>query len=199
MSDIGLDTEIENLSRLEKALEDGLEEGAKESAEWHVDEGKQKAQDFLRIGHRGNSRIWRREVYEGFRKNVTSKGQGYTAQLQNIAPHATIVENGRRPGATPPQVQDLMAWVIDKLDPVPVDDGEGNLFDNPELQALEDTYGTGYVLTAFNVQDKIRDEGIRGIRFMGKTESYLKQVGPPVTHRKVEKNMQRHVRQHGLR
>lgn len=59
-----------------------------------------------------------------------------------------------------------------------------HFFSKPELQALEDEYGTGYVIIAFNVQDKIGAEGIEDIRFMEKMENYLKQVGRAVTPRR---------------
>lgn len=75
---------------------------------------------------------------------------------------------------------------------------DGYVFDNPELQVLEDRYGAGYVITAFNVQDKIREEGIEGIQFMAKTENHLKQIAPPIAHQKVEKNIRNQLRQQGL-
>lgn len=194
-----IDIEVEDLTGLQNALRRGVKEGARESAHWHTDEGKNKAQDLLRAGDgEGHPRIWRREVYHGFHDFVQSRGTGYVAQLTNTAPHAHIVEHGRRPGATPPPVQKLMSWVVDKLDPSV--DVNPDLVDSwdPELQALAATYGPGYVRTAFNVQDKIREEGIEGIRFMSKTESYLKQVGGMVTHRKVEKNIEKQLKLRGL-
>lgn len=192
---VELDIEVEDLHRLERALRNGVNDGAGETARWAVDEGRNRARDLLRIGHNGHPRIWQSEVYHGFRHTIRREGNDYSAELRNIAPHAHIVEMGRRPGATPPPVQALMDWVVDKLNPAPVSE---NFFDNPELHALADAYGPGYVVTAFNVQDKIEREGIAGIRFMGRTENYLKQITPAVAHRKVEKHIERSLKQHGI-
>lgn len=198
MGDVDVEIDVEDLERLDRALHSGVNDGASESARWHVREGKNKAQDLLRLGDaEGHPRIWTRQTYHGFKRHVERRGNTFHAELQNTSPHAHIVEHGRRPGATPPPVQKLMAWVVAKLDPAPYDPDLVSSWE-PELQALAQTFGPGYVRTAFNVQDKIRDEGIEGIRFMAKTESYLKQVGGLVTHAKVEAEIEKRLKAAGI-
>lgn len=194
-----LDVEVEDLEELEDALKKGVRRGTSDTARWSVDEGRNKAQDLLRAGDsRGNRRIWKREVYHGFKHFIERKPHGYQANLFNTAPHVGIVELGRRPGETPPQVQDLMEWVVSKLNPAPDFDPDLVQYWEPELQALAATYGGGYVRTAFRVQDKIREEGIEGIRFMDRTENYLKQITPPIAHQKIESEIETQLRLHGI-
>lgn len=72
------------------------------------------------------------------------------------------------------------------------------VFDDPELRALEEQYGAGYVLTAFDVQQKIGNEGIRGIEFMDKSEDYLEGMMPLITYQKVGKEIRRSLKQNGI-
>jgi hypothetical protein len=70
---------------------------------------------------------------------------------------------------------------------------------NPELQELADTYSPGYVITAFAVREKLDEEGYEGIHFTETTESYMKQMGKTWIKSKVEKHMNRQLRQAGLK
>lgn len=67
------------------------------------------------------------------------------------------------------------------------------------LQELADEYSPGYVITAFAVKNSIEKEGFTGVQFSKTTKSYLKQIGPPMIKMKVEKHMNRQLRQEGLK
>jgi hypothetical protein len=64
---------------------------------------------------------------------------------------------------------------------------------DPDLRDLANEYSPGYVITAFAVKDHLEEEGYPGIHFTDTTESYLKQIGPPIIKAKVEKHMQRQL------
>mgnify|MGYP000105399558 CR=1 FL=1 len=70
---------------------------------------------------------------------------------------------------------------------------------NEDLQELADEYSPGYVITAFAVRNKIDEEGYLGIHFTETTESYLKQLGPPMVKMKVEKHLNEQLRMAGLK
>jgi hypothetical protein len=108
--DLEVEVETESLERLEEALEDGVEEGARDTVDWALDKAEDKAQDV--IWQKG--RIWNTEVYNGFIQDQQDLGQEHVGVLYNMAPHADIVNMGRRPGRKP-QVQDIIEWVDDKL------------------------------------------------------------------------------------
>lgn len=63
-----------------------------------------------------------------------------------------------------------------------------------DLQDLAQEYSPGYVITAFNVRDKIAEEGYEGIHFTDTTESHLEQVGPMVTKNIVEGHMNKELK-----
>lgn len=69
---------------------------------------------------------------------------------------------------------------------------------DPDLKALADEYSPGYVITAFAVREKIANEGYPGIHFTDTTEAYLMQIGKPMVKNKVEKHMNRQLREAGL-
>lgn len=76
-----------------------------------------------------------------------------------------------------------------------------NLVDrwHPDLQKLAAEYSPGMVVTAFAVQQHLEQNGYPGIGYMEAAERYMSQYGPMVVHRKVEKHMERQLRQKGLK
>lgn len=64
---------------------------------------------------------------------------------------------------------------------------------DPGLRDLANEYSPGYVITAFAVKNSLEEEGYPGIHFTDTTESYLKQIGPPIIKAKVEKHMQKEL------
>lgn len=76
---------------------------------------------------------------------------------------------------------------------MPVDDW------HPDLQEAAAEYGPGYVLTAFAVKEKLEERGYPGIFYMKTAEKYMNRVGPMVTKRKIEKQMNRELRKRGLK
>lgn len=47
------------------------------------------------------------------------------------------------------------------------------------------------VRQAFNVQQKIKHRGIRGIRFMGKSAETMRQVGPMMAKKNTQRELQK--------
>jgi len=195
MSDLSLKAEIDGHQRVDDALREGLKEGLKETGEWLQRRGKRRAQERVRA----TDRVWRERVYHGFSDpDGTTEGGTWEGSLRNEAPHAEIVEDGLEPGEANPPVQNIIEWVSDKLTPEPATGRDLSDWD-PELQALAEDYHPGYVLTAFAVKEHIEKEGYRGIGYMDAAERYMSSIGPMVLHRKVEKNMERALRRHGLK
>jgi len=205
MSDIDIDVEVSDtdLANLEDALMEGLEDGMEESIAWMVRNGQHKAKSRIR----STDRVWRRRVYHGWKQQetvVTETGGGVEGDggLINTADHAKVVDVGLAPAGTiegaNPKVQDIIQWVSENLYPAP--HAGVNLEDwHDDLQALAAEYSPGYVMTAFAVKHKLDEKGYPGIDFTGAAESYLRQVGPMVVQRKVEKRMNRKLRQYGLK
>lgn len=65
----------------------------------------------------------------------------------------------------------------------------------PELAALAQRYGDATVLAALRIAQHIQRFGIEGIHFKRAGEQHLEQTLPMVTHRKVEHEMKKQVRQ----
>lgn len=108
-------------NRIIPRLEEALMDGAEESVEALLDHGQEGAQD--RIKQR--RRIWQREVYHGWTDSDTDRRwNAVSGTKRNVAPHASIVQSGRRPGQTAPQVQDIIEWVDDKIDGTYTYDGD---------------------------------------------------------------------------
>jgi len=170
-----------DLLALDRALEHGIRQGASDSARWAVDHGKNLAQDEIML-HR---RIWTGEVFDGFRHSIERTEDGYLANLWNESNHAGVVNYGRRPGARRPPVQNLMDWVVAHMAPREFDP---KIVEHwlPELQALAGVYGPGYVRAAFDLQEKIHEDGFTGIHFKRTVENSLRQYGPVVTKQKTE-------------
>lgn len=196
MAEIEID--ISRHMRVAPALKDGLEDGMAEAGENLVKKGKSRAK-----GHvRGTDRMWRSKLYNSFR---AEPGYGdftgdarWTGSFENFAPHARVVEYGLTPG-DPPAVQDIIDWVEYKLRPKSEEAQSRHIGNwDPQLQALAVHYGKGYVLTAFAVQEELRKNGYHGIGFMKAAETYLKQIGPMIVHRKVEKHMRKQLRKAGV-
>lgn len=89
-------------------IRDGISDGMEDAAEELLDKAEEDAQDVLS----NTRRIWKREVYHGFDKEVNSYKIQTSARLANYAPHATVVERGADYGARGPPVQALIPWVI---------------------------------------------------------------------------------------
>jgi len=205
VSDIDIEVDVDDgdLAKLEDALIEGLENGMRESIAWMVRNGQHKAKSRIR----STDRVWRQRVYHGWKQQetvVTETGGGVEGEggLINTADHAKVVDVGLAPegqieGANP-QVQNIIQWVSEKLYPHP--HAGVNLEDwEDELQALAAEYSPGYVMTAFAVKHKLDEKGYPGIDFTGAAESYLRKTGPMIVHRKVEKQMNKKLRQYGLK
>ena len=64
---------------------------------------------------------------------------------------------------------------------------------HPDLQRAAAEYGAGHVITAFKVKSKIEQEGYRGIGFMSKSDTYLKQQGTRWVKNEIERNLKRNL------
>jgi hypothetical protein len=195
MGNIDLNIDVDGAQQVEDALTEGLEDGLVETGDWLVREGRETARDHIR----NTDRVWRRKLYYAWNTSGASMGSDgrYTRSLRNTAPHARVVEEGLKPGNTPP-VQAIIPWVSDNLSPKALGDRQPSTWD-PELQQLAAEYTPGMVLTAFAVQRSLEKKGYPGIGFMDAAETYMSRYGPMVLHRKVEKHMERQLRQHGLK
>lgn len=200
MSDINIDVDVDDddLARLEEALLDGLEDGMGASVAWLTRKGQSKAKSRIR----STDRVWRRKVYHGWSsQDIETSPEHASGQITNLADHARVVDEGLAPAGeitgSNPQVQDIIKWVSSELYPA-VHDGVDLDDWDPELQALAAEYSPGYVLTAFAVRDKLDREGYPGIDFTGAAEQYLERVGPMVVQRKVEKRINRKLREYGV-
>jgi hypothetical protein len=200
MSDIDIDIRITNAGKVPPSLKQGLEDGLQDSGEAFLDKGEDKAKDVIFSA----DRVWRKTLKQGFRTedDRTSTFYSWSGKINNDAPHAKINEDGRDPGNAP-SVQDIIPWVDDKLTPN-ADAQEkaerANVEEwNPQLQGLAGIYSPAMVITAFAVKGGLEEKGYPGIGFMETTEAYLKQIGPLLVKRKVEKHMNRELRQAGLK
>lgn len=200
MADIDIDVEVSGTEKVGPALKRGLEDGLQDSGEWLLDQGEDKAKDVILSA----DRVWRKTLKQGFRTQDDRSPDFYSwsGEIINDAPHARINENGLKPGSNP-AVQDIISWVDDNITPN-ADAQErarsANIEEwNPELQGLAGIYSPGMVITAFAVKNGLEEDGYPGIGFMETTEAYLESVGPMVVRRKVEKHMNRELRQAGLK
>ncbi|AGC34285.1 hypothetical protein HSTV2_16 [Halorubrum sodomense tailed virus 2] len=123
--DLRFDYDVEGVEKTMRRIRRGLREGMEKSADDLIGRGKDAAKD--RIYQR--RRIWNKEVYRyGWYERVDTlsptRVQGF---LANYAKHARVVDEGRRPGATAPQVQHIIDWVDDKVTGGwSLDTGDGN-------------------------------------------------------------------------
>lgn len=62
---------------------------------------------------------------------------------------------------------------------------------NPEIDALIAAHGEGTVRKAFWLQQKIKDDGIDGIHFMGKAEAKVSQMSGAWMKQRIKSNMKR--------
>jgi hypothetical protein len=196
MSDIEIDVDVSNNTALAgPALKQGLEDGLQDAGEWLLEKGEDQAKDAVLSA----DRVWRGTLKEGFRTRDKHSSDFYSwnGEIINDAPHARVNEEGRKPGNAP-AVQDIIAWVDDKVvegNP----DTESNVENwNPQLQGLAASYSPGTVVTAFAVKEGLEDNGYPGIGFMETTEAYLEGIGPMIVERKVEKHINRELRKAGL-
>jgi hypothetical protein len=200
MGDIDIDIDVEKAGRVQPALRRGLREGLEEAGKWMMREGEDKARDAVLSA----DRVWRGTLKQGFstNENQFSRTDHWKGKISNDAPHAEVNERGRKPGNAP-SVQQIIPWVDDKLTPDGSAQERAASADvnnwNPELEALAAEYSPGIVITAFAVAEGLEDKGYPGIGFMETTETYLKQVGPMLVKRKVEKQMERELRAAGLK
>lgn len=200
MGDIDIDVDVEKADRVQPALRRGLREGLEEAGDWMMREGEDKARDVVLSA----DRVWRGTLKQSFdtEENEFSRYYHWKGKISNDAPHAKIVEHGRDPGNAP-SVQQIIPWVDDKLTPNASAQRRAESADvnqwSPELEALAAEYSPGIVITAFAVAEGLEDKGYPGIGFMETTETYLKQVGPMLVKRKVEKQMERELRAAGLK
>lgn len=198
MGDIDIKIDVSETQKIPLALKKGVVEGLKDSGAWMLDEGEDKAKDVVMSA----DRVWRKTLKQGFtsQRNQFSRHYHWQGHIRNNAPHAEVNEDGLKPGTTPP-VQRLIPWVDDKfsggLSRVTTTSYNVENWD-PALQELAAQYSPGKVITSFAVQDKLEKEGYPGIGFMETTETYLERVGPAVVKRKIEKHMQRELREADL-
>lgn len=198
MGDIDLKIDVSETLEVPPALKKGLKEGLDDSGEWMLDEGEDKARDVVLSA----DRVWRKTLKQGFssEKNQFSRSYHWQGHIRNNAPHAEINEDGLKPGSSPP-VQKIIPWVDDNLgDGLPRVTTTSYNVENwdPALQELAAQYSPGKVITSFAVKEGLEEKGYPGIGFMETTEAYLEKVGPAVVKRKVEKHMQRELREAGL-
>lgn len=187
--ELDVDIEFDDLEKLEEALEDGVDEGADDTLDWAMDEVEDKAQDVIwREG-----RIWNWRVYEEFVKTKTGNQSGV---VHNVAPHAEIVEWGRPPGRAP-QAQHIIEWVDDK---VLANELQWTQYtgDNPEIQAMVDEHGLATTSAAFDIAQKIGEEGYSGIHYMQRAEQAVRQEKEFVAWSKVDSNLRRELRKRGF-
>ena len=91
----------------------GAKEGMEESVDTLLDHGKGAARERIMQ----QRRVWNFEVYSEWFSDVSSKSDGVTGKLVAVAPHAGVVNYGRKPGRTAPQVQHIIDWVDDNVMP----------------------------------------------------------------------------------
>lgn len=198
--DIHIDIDIDGAEKVAPALRKGLKEGLKESGEYLQKQGVDKGQDALR----STDRIWRRQVYHGFEteSNQFNRYYRWKGKIHNRAPHATIVDKGLKPGVNP-EVQDIIEWVDAKITPNAAAQESAEKADikewDPELQALAAEHGAAIVISSFAIKYGLEEDGYPGIDFTGTIESYLEQIGHPISKSKVEKQMNRELRKAGLK
>lgn len=200
MGDIDIDIDVKRADRAGPALREGLREGLEDAGEWMLDQGEDRAKNIVL----GADRVWRKTLKQGFSssENQFSRHYHWQGTIENDAPHAGINEHGLKPGSSP-SVQDIIPWVDDNLQPDASAQARaeaahiGNW--DPQLQALAVQYSKGKVITAFAVKEGLEDKGFPGIGFMETTEKYLQQVGPMLVKNKVERAMNRSLREAGLK
>ena len=90
----------------------GAKEGMEESVDTLLDHGKGVARERIMQ----QRRVWNFEVYNEWISDVSSKSDGVTGKLVAVAPHAGVVNYGRKPGRAP-QAQHIIDWVDDNVMP----------------------------------------------------------------------------------
>lgn len=160
MGNLNVNVSDTDLDRLEEAMRDAVEDTAEDVLDWATDSAEEDAKDVIRL----KGRIWNFEVYNGFvshEQRVTTTT--YKATLTNEAPHANIVDKGRKPGRAP-QAQQIIEWVDDKVMTTLVADGGDDALD-PETLDDESTkvefhpvesspiYTHGYKVTSVKTAD----------------------------------------------
>ena len=198
MGDIDIEIEIEGVEKVGPALMGGLGSGLEESGDWALKTGEDKAKNIILSA----DREWRKTLKRGFSTKSFANPDSFHGRLQNSALHAEIVEDGLKPGNSPP-VQRLLPWIDDRVTPnaeaqATAESANPSNWD-PELQAAAAEYGPAKVITAFAIKGKLEKKGYPGIHFMETTEQYLQQIGPPVFRQKIEKHMNRALREAGLK
>lgn len=198
--DIHIEVDIDGSEKVAPALRKGLKEGLEDTGSYLQRQGVDKGQDALRA----TDRIWRKQVYHGFETedNQFNRYYHWKGAIHNRAPHATIVDKGLKPGANP-QVQDIIEWVDSKITPNAEAQESAKKADveewNPELQRLAAEHGAAIVISTFAIKYGLEEDGYSGIDFTGTIESYLEQIGKPHSKSKVEKHMNRELREAGLK
>lgn len=102
-----LDVDIRGHKATIERIRQGITDAMEDTAEELLDEAEDDAQDVLR----DTRRIWTRETYHGFVKDVDTYRKTASARLVNVSPHAPIVERGADYGSEGPPVQSLIPWV----------------------------------------------------------------------------------------
>jgi hypothetical protein len=198
--DIHIDIDIDGEDKVAPALRKGLKEGLEDTGEYLLRKGVDEGQNALR----STDRIWRRQVYHGFEtdENQFNRYYRWKGKIHNRAPHATIVDKGLKPGVNP-QIQDIIEWVDAKITPNAEAQESAEKADvenwDPQLQSLAAEHGAAIVISSFAIKYGLEENGYPGIDFSGQIESYLEQIGKPISKSKVEKHMNRELRKAGLK